>query len=82
MLGHLRRSETAFPSAAFWRKGTKTSHRGLSQVNMGGGWPVEHYWRLECPELQLLCARWHCHDGAVDHGHPFGDAMYIKPGRL
>ena len=23
MLGHLRHSETAFPSAAFWRKGTK-----------------------------------------------------------
>ena len=28
MLGHLRRSETAFPSAVIWRKGTKTSHRG------------------------------------------------------
>ena len=28
MLGHLLRSKTAFPSSAFGRKGTKTSHRG------------------------------------------------------
>ena len=70
MLGHLQRSETAFPSAAFWRKGTKTSQRGLSQMNRVGGRPAEHHWWLESPELQLLCPRWHCHDGVVDHGHP------------
>ena len=43
MLGHLRRSETAFPSPAFWWKGTKTSHR----VNMVSGWPAEHHWRYK-----------------------------------
>ena len=73
MLGHLRHSETAFPSAAFWWKETKTSHRGLSQVNMVGVWPAEHHWRLESPELQLLCVCWRCHDGTVDtrSGKPF-----------
>ena len=81
MLRHLRPSETAFPSAAFWRKGTKTSHRGLSQVNMVGGWPAEHHWWLQCLVFQLLCARWHCHDGTVDHGHQLGDAVYTMPGR-
>ena len=80
MLGHLRRSEIAFPAAAFWRKGTNTSHRGLSQANIVVGWPAEYYWRLESPELQLLCERWHCHDGAVDNGHPFGHAIYTMPG--
>ena len=81
-LKNVRRSETAFHSAAFWWKGTKTSHRGLNQVNMVGGWPAEHHWRLESPELQLLSARWHCHDRAADHGHPFGNALYTMPGRL
>ena len=52
---------------------------GLSQVNMVGGWPAEHHWRLESPELRPLCARLHCHDGAVDHGHPFGNAVYTMP---
>ena len=28
--------------------------------------------------LQLLCVLWHCHDGAVDHLHPFGDAVCIE----
>ena len=82
MIRHLRRSETAFNSAAFWWKGTKTSHRGLSQVTLVGGWPAEHHWRLESPQLKLLCACWHCHDGAVDHGLPFGDAVYTMPGRF
>ena len=82
MLRHLWQSETAFPSAAIWRKGTKTSHRGLSQVNRVGGWPDEHHWRLQSPELQLLCPGWHCHDGAVDSGHPLGDAVYTMPGRF
>ena len=59
---------------------------------MVGGLPAEHHWWLESPGLQLLCARWHCHDGAVDHGHchdgavdhghPFGDAVYTMPGRF
>ena len=79
LLGHHRRCETAFPSAAIWRKGTKTSHRWLSQVNRVGGWPDEHHWQLQSLELQLLCLRWHCHDGAV---HPFGDAVYTMPGRF
>ena len=34
-------------------------------MNMVGGWSAEHHWRPDSPELQLLCARWHCHDGAV-----------------
>ena len=82
MLRDLWHSETAFPSAAFWQKGAKTSHRGLSQVNMVGGWPAEHHWWLDSPESQLLCTRWHCHDGAVDHGHPFRDATFTMPGRI
>ena len=80
MLRHLLRSETAFLSAAFWRKGTKTSHSGLSRVNMVGGWPAEHHCQLDSPDLQLQCARRHCHDGAVDC--PVGDAVYTIPGRL
>ena len=80
--GIFAQSETAFPSAAIWRKGTKTSHRGLSQVNRVGGWPDEHHWRLQSQELQLLCPGWHCHDGAVDNGHPLGDAVYTMPGRF
>ena len=55
---------------------------GKSQVNMVGGWPAEHRWWPDSPELQLLCARWHCHDGAVDHGHAFEDTVYTMPGRL
>ena len=39
--------------------------------------PLSMYTRL-----QLLCARWYCHDGAVDHGHPFEDAIHSMPGRL
>ena len=29
-----------------------------------------------------MCARWHCHGGAVGHRHPLEDAVYIMPGRL
>ena len=72
MLGHIWRSETDFPSAAFWLKGTRSSHKGLGQVNVAGRWPAKHRLRLESPELQLLCACALCacalafHDGAVD----------------
>ena len=45
------------------------SHRGLSQMSMVGGWPAEHHWRQESPELQLLFAP--RHRGEVEHGYPF-----------
>ena len=47
----------------------------VDQMNTIGGKKVDL-------ELQLLCTRWRCHDGAVDHGHSFGDAVYTVAGRF
>ena len=84
-------SKNARASSAFWNcfpficlltEGNKNQSQGLSQMNMVGGRPAEHHWRLKSQELQPLCAHWHCHDGAVGNRHSFRDAVYTMPGRL